>query len=290
MCSLKSLATAALLIPALPSAAESLPEFPLWEKNTPGALGSTAFDIPTLTPYLPDPAKATGAAMIVCPGGGYRMLAAHEGEGYAKWFSENGIAAFVLKYRLGSHGYHHPVMLQDAARALRIVRADAAKWKVDPQRIGIIGSSAGGHLAATLLTHFDAGNPNAADPIDRVSSRPDLGVLCYAVITLGTRTNAGTKENLLGKNPAPELMELLSSEKQVTQETPPCFIWHTWEDQTVPVENSLEFARALREKGVHFDLHIYEKGKHGIGIGDPACLHPWTADCLFWLRAQGFVK
>ncbi len=179
--------------------------------------------------------------------------------------------------------------LQDAARALHIVRADAAKWKVDPQRIGIIGSSAGGHLAATLLTHFDAGNPNAADPVDRVSSRPDLGILCYPVITVGTYTHGGSKENLLGKNPAPELVELLSNEKQVTKETPPCFIWHTWEDQAVPAENSLEFARALREKGVRFDLHIYEKGKHGIGLGDPVSPHPWAADCLFWLRTQGFL-
>ena len=285
---LHSLFTAMFSSPSLSVAAEN--PFPLWEKNTPGALGSAAEDIPTLTPYLPDPATATGAAIIVFPGGGYGGLAPHEGEGYARWLNTHGIAAFVLKYRLGSHGYRHPIMLGDAARALRMVRADAAKWKVDPKRIGIIGSSAGGHLASTLLTHFDAGNPGAADPVDRVSSRPDLGILCYPVITLGTYTHQGSKENLLGKNPAPELVELLSNEKQVTQETPPCFLWHTWEDGVVPVENSLSFASALREKGVRFDLHIYEKGGHGMGLGDPACPHPWAADCLYWLRAQGFVK
>jgi len=288
---LKSLATAVLLIPTLMVASENPPEFPLWEKSAPGALGSTPFDIPTLKPYLPDPAKATGAAMIICPGGGYGGLAPHEGEGYAKWLSGNGITAFVLKYRLGSHGYRHPVMLQDAARAVRTIRADAAKWKVDPKRVGIIGSSAGGHLASTLLTHFDAGDPNAADPIDRMSSRPDLGVLCYAVITMGPNTHKGSKANLLGKDPAPELVELLSNEKQVTRETPPCFIWHTWEDQSVPVENSLEFARALREKGVPFDLHIYQKGGHGMGLGKAGSpRHPWAADCLYWLRVQGFVQ
>ena len=267
-----------------------LPEFPLWENGTPYALGTAAVDIPTLKPYLPDPAKATGAAIVVCPGGGYGGLAPHEGEGYARWFAENGITAFVLTYRLGSNGYRHPVMLMDAARALRTVRADAAKWNVDPQRIGIIGSSAGGHLTSTLLTHFDAGNPAAEDPVERVSSRPDLGILCYAVISMGAFTHEGSRENLLGKTPAPELLEFLSSEKQVTKETPPCFIWHTWEDGGVPVENSLEFARALREKGVPFDLHVFQKGGHGLGLVDPANPHPWAADCLFWLRAQGFLN
>ncbi|MEI8233998.1 MAG: alpha/beta hydrolase [Verrucomicrobiota bacterium] len=270
--------------------AEEQPVFPLWEKGAPGALGSSFFDIPTLKPYLPDPAKATGAAIVVCPGGGYGWLASHEGAGYAKWFSANGIAAFVLVYRLGSHGYLHPIMLQDAARALRTVRAHAAKWNVDPQRIGIIGSSAGGHLASTLLTHFDAGNPQADDPIDRVSSRPDLGILCYAVITMGPNTHEGTKAKLLGKDPSPALVDLLSNEKQVTKDTPPCFIWHTLEDGTVKVENSIDFARALRAHGVPFDLHIYQEGGHGMGLGNPASPHPWAADCLYWLRVQRFVK
>jgi len=217
------------------------------------------------------------------------MLSVHEGEGYAKWLAQNGITAFVLKYRLGSDGYRHPAMLQDAARALRTVRANANEWRLDSHRVGIIGSSAGGHLAATLLTHFDEGTPNSADPIERVSSRPDFGILCYAVITMGPQTHAGSKENLLGKNPSPELVDLLSNEKQVTPQTPPCFIWHTWEDQAVHVENSMDFARALREKGVPFDLHVYQKGRHGIGLGNPASPHPWAADCLFWLRENGLL-
>ena len=165
--------------------------------------------------------------------------------------NECGIAGFVLKYRLGSAGYRHPVMLQDAARAVRLVRARAGEWKLDPKRIGIMGSSAGGHLASTLLTHFDAGKPDAADPIERQSSRPDLGILCYAVITMvGPFTHQGSKHNLLGKDPSPELARELSNDLQVTKETPPCFIWSTYEDNAVPVENSLQFAEALRKAGV----------------------------------------
>jgi acetyl esterase/lipase len=268
--------------------------FPLWPEGAPGALGKEDKDIPTLTPYLPDPAKATGAAIVICPGGGYGGLAPHEGGQYARFLNEAGIAGFVLKYRLGSGGYRHPVMLQDAARAVRLVRARAGEWKVDPKRIGIMGSSAGGHLASTLLTHFDAGKPDAADPIERQSSRPDLGILCYAVITLGQFTHQGSMHNLLGKDPSPELVRDLSNELQVTKETPPCFVWATYEDSAVPVENSLQFAEALRKAGVPFDLHIYQKGQHGLGLGtrdwNPEQRHPWTRDCIFWLQAQGFAK
>jgi len=286
-------ASAAFLASVLPIQAELQPAFPLWSGSAPGALGTGENDVPTLTPYVPEGVKATGAAMIVCPGGGYGGLADHEGAGYARWFNEHGITAFVLKYRLGSHGYRHPVMLQDAARAMRYVRANGAKWNLDSKRIGIIGSSAGGHLAATMLTHFDAGQPDAADPIDRVSSRPDLGILCYPVITMGSFTHEGSKENLLGKTPSPELVDLLSNEKQVGKGTPPCFLFHTWEDGAVNVENSLAFAEALRSHGVPFDLHVYQKGGHGMGLGqdagDPSKHHPWVADCLYWLKVQGFL-
>jgi acetyl esterase/lipase len=265
--------------------------FPLWPE---GALGKEGKDVPTLTPYLADPAKATGAAIVICPGGGYGGLAPHEGESYARFLNDSGIAGFVLKYRLGSAGYRHPVMLQDAARAVRIVRAGAEQWKLDPKRIGIMGSSAGGHLASTLVTHFDAGKPDAADPIERQSSRPDLGILCYAVITLGDFTHQGSKNNLLGKDPSPELVRELSNELQVTKDTPPCFIWHTSDDRVVPVENSLHFAEALHKAGILFDLHVYEKGPHGLGLGsstwNPEKRHPWTRDCVFWLQAQGFAK
>ena len=209
----------------------------LWEGDAPGALGQADHDIPTLTPYLPASDKASGTAIVVCPGGGYGGLAAHEGEGYAKWLADNGVAAFVLKYRLGSKGYRHPVMLGDASRAIRLVRARAGEWKIDPQRIGIMGSSAGGHLASTAVTHFATVQVDAKDAISRQSSRPDFGILCYAVISMEDGvTHGGSKKNLLGDQPAPALVELLSNEKQVTKETPPCFVWSTGEDQAVRSE------------------------------------------------------
>lgn len=272
---------------------EPLPPVLLWPEGTPGALGNEDANQPALTPYLPEAGARSGAAIVICPGGGYGGLAAHEGRDYALWLNQHGVAAFVLKYRLGSHGYRHPAMLQDAARAVRTVRARAAEWACDPQRIGIMGSSAGGHLAATLLTHCDAGRPDAADPVERVSSRPDLGILCYPVITLGEFTHQGSKRNLLGPDPDPALVEVLSNEKQVTRDTPPCFIWHTWEDTAVPVENALQFAAALRRAGVPFDLHVYQKGGHGLGLAAKPPFtnpHPWAADCVFWLKARGFVR
>jgi acetyl esterase/lipase len=265
---------------------------PLWPGGAPGALGTYTNDIPTLTPYLPEPASATGAALVICPGGGYTGLAAHEGNDYALWLNQHGVAGFVLKYRLGSSGYRHPAMLQDAARAVRLVRAQAGDWKIDPKRVGIMGSSAGGHLASTLLTHFDSGNPAAADPIERQSSRPDIGILCYAVISMGQYTHGGSKNALLGPNPSPELVQLLSNELQVTTNTPPCFLWTTFEDRTVPMENSMLFASALRKNNVPFALDIYQKGGHGLGLADKPPFshpHPWAADCLVWLQTQKFV-
>lgn len=287
-------AVMALLICSPAARGQTNQPFDLWPDGAPGALGKKDSDIPTLTPYLPEPDKATGAAIVICPGGGYGGLAPHEGGDYARFLNEQGIAGFVLKYRLGSGGYRHPAMLQDAARAVRTLRARAAEWSLDPKRIGIMGSSAGGHLASTLLTHFDGGQPNDPDRVERQSSRPDLGILCYAVITMGKFTHQGSKNNLLGKDPSPELVRNLSNELQVTKETPPTFIWHTWEDTTVPVENSLQFAEALRKAGVPFDLHIYQKGGHGLGLGtrqwDPEHRHPWTRDCAYWLKVQGFAR
>jgi len=260
---------------------------PLWKEGAPGALGTEPKDIPTLTPFLAPKESATGAAIVVLPGGGYGGLAPHEGKDYAVWLNSLGIHGFVLKYRLGSGGYRHPIMLGDAARAVRMVRAQATAWGVDPKRVGIMGSSAGGHLASTVLTHFDAGNANATDAIDKESSRPDLGILCYPVITLGKFTHEGSKKNLLGPEPSDELVKLLSNELQVTPQTPPTFLFHTVEDQAVPVENSLMFADALRKNGVLFDLHIYEKGRHGIGLANG---HPWTKDCQAFLKGHGFAK
>ncbi|HPY30979.1 MAG TPA: alpha/beta hydrolase [Verrucomicrobiota bacterium] len=292
---MKILLVALALLAQVAAAQQRQAAIPLWAGGAPGALGNSTNDIPTLTPYLPDPAIATGAAMVICPGGAYVHLAELEGDHYARWLNEQGIAGFVLQYRLASAGYRHPAMLQDATRAVRTVRARAAEWQLDPQRVGIIGSSAGGHLASTLLTHFDAGQPDAADPIERHSSRPDLGILCYPVINLDSEfTHQGSKRNLLGTNPPPALARELSSDLQVTKDTPPCFVWHRGEDQGVLVENSLLFAAALRRHGVPFDLHVYERGPHGLGLGttewNPARRHPWTRDCEYWLKQRGFGR
>ncbi|MED6315516.1 MAG: alpha/beta hydrolase, partial [Verrucomicrobiota bacterium] len=258
----------------------------------PGALGKKTRDIPTITPFPSAAKNNSDSAIVICPGGGYGGLASHEGSTYAQFLQQHGINAFVLKYRLGSAGYRHPIMLGDAARAIRTVRTNAKKWNVDPEKIGIMGSSAGGHLASTMITHFDKGNPNASDPVDRASSRPNVGVLCYPVITMGEFTHQGSKRNLLGKNPSKELTDLLSSEKQVRKDTPPTFVWHTAEDRPVPVENSMLFASALRKAAVPFALHIYQKGRHGIGLADKPPfknVHPWANDLVFWLKEQGFI-
>src|SRR5215210_7541620 len=203
--------------------------FALWPQGAPGALGKEAADVPTLTPYLAPKERATGAAIVICPGGGYQHLADHEGRPVAEWLNSVGVTAFVLKYRLGPR-YHHPSMLQDAARAVRTVRARAAEWGLDPERVGILGFSAGGHLASTAGTHFDAGRADATDPVERVSSRPSLMILIYPVITMREMTHAGSKKNLLGENPTPELVALLSNEEQVTKATPAAVVDHTIND------------------------------------------------------------
>ena len=263
----------------------------LWSNHAPVGDGTFQSQDPSITVHRA--AKPNGAAMVICPGGAYAHLAPHEGNDYARWLNQHGVTCFVLQYRLGSHGYHHPAMLNDAARAVRWVRAHAADFQVDKHRVGIMGSSAGGHLAATLLTHFDAGQPGAPDALDRESSRPDLGVLCYAVISMGEFTHAASRVNLLGANPSPELVHSLSNELQVTTNTPPCFLWTTVEDKTVPMENTMLFADALRKNHVPFSLHVYEKGNHGMGLQDKAPFahpHPWAADCLFWLKEHHFAN
>lgn len=273
----------------------------LWDGNAPYAQGKEDKDIPTLTIFLPAKEKANGSAVIVCPGGGYWMLADKlEGSEYAQFLANHGVTAFLLKYRLASSGYRHPAMWMDAARAIRYVRFNSQKWGVDVNKVGIIGSSAGGHLVSSVLTHYELENPKVTDPIDRLSSRPDFGILCYPVITSGEFANKGTIEHLLGKEPSEGMLEYVSSEKQVDKNTPPCFIWHTFEDEIVPVENSLFFAAALRKAGVPFDLHIYEKGIHGLALAGEryksvegmteAEYHPWTRDLLYWLKARGIIK
>jgi acetyl esterase/lipase len=284
--------TVMLLLGLFASLAKASPGTPivLWPGGAPGAKGTDPLDIPTLTPYLPSKEKATGAAIIVCPGGGYTHLADHEGGPVAEWLNSIGVAAFVLKYRLGPR-YQHPAPLLDAARAIRLVRTRAGEWALDPGRVGILGFSAGGHVASTAGTHFDSGNAAAADPIDRVSSKPSLMILIYPVITMRDKTHAGSKKNLLGDNPSPELSALLSNDEQVTKETPPTFLVHTTTDTTVPVENSISFATALRKAGVPFELHLYERGPHGFGLGgkDPI-LATWPDRCADWLRVHGFAS
>lgn len=263
----------------------------LWPNGAPGAQGSDDIDKPTLTIFLPVKNQANGTGIVICPGGSYRALAMnHEGRQVANWLNSLGIAAFVLKYRLGPK-YHHPVELSDAQRAIRVVRANAAEYGVSPGRVGIMGFSAGGHLASTVGTHFDAGNPSDADPIQRASSRPDFLVLGYPVISLTTQyTHKGSLQNLLGENPDAKLAESLSSELQVTAQTPPTFLFHTTEDKTVPVENSVLFYLALRKAGVAAEMHIFEKGPHGVGldIRDPV-LGKWPELLANWLRERGLL-
>ncbi len=262
----------------------------LWAGDAPGALGQRPQDIPTLTPFLPAASKRNGASVVICPGGGYSGLADHEGAGYAEWLAEHGVAAYVLRYRLGSQGYRHPIELGDVARAMRMVRSFAKRDGLDPARVGVMGSSAGGHLAASIATLFDAGNATAPDPLDRESSRPDVAILCYPVITLGEFTHNGSRNQLLGPNPAPELLKELSTEMRVTKDTPPTFLWHTMADTTVPVENSLMFAAALRKARVPFSLHIYETGVHGLGLGRPGRpAPPWGDQLLYWLKERKFI-
>ncbi|GAC1699421.1 MAG: hypothetical protein NVS9B3_16410 [Gemmatimonadaceae bacterium] len=264
---------------------------PLWTSDAPGARGTATADRPSLTLFRPSPGATTGAVAVVFPGGGYGHLALdHEGAQVARWLNSIGVAAAVVTYRLGP-AYHHPAMLDDAQRAIRIVRGRAAEWGLDPARVGVLGFSAGGHLAATAATHFGAGRAGAGDPIDGVSSRPDFAVLVYPVITMmDPFGHTGSRTNLLGATPSPELVTQLSNEKQVTRETPPTFLVHTSDDAVVPVENSLLFYQALHTVGVPAEMHIYQTGRHGFGLApnDPV-LSSWPARCEAWMRSRGLL-
>lgn len=265
---------------------------PLWPDGAPGAKGKEPADIPALAHYPAPAEKATGAAIVVCPGGGYGGLALdHEGVQIARWLNEHGITAVILKYRLGPR-YNHPAPLTDAQRALRTTRARAKEWNIDSQRVGILGFSAGGHLASTAGTHFDMGDPAAADPIDRLSSRPDFQVLVYPVIALsGIYAHAGSRANLLGKTPDPKLVAALSTNTKVSAETPPAFLVHTSEDKAVPPENSVLFYLACRSFKVPAELHIYEHGRHGLGLGPKEmAFSSWPDRCIAWLNARGILK
>lgn len=263
----------------------------LWPNGAPGAVGSEDRDKPEVRVYLPPKKKANGAAIVICPGGGYGVLATdHEGHQIAKWANSIGVAGFVVKYRLAPR-YRHPAPLQDAQRAIRFVRANAKQFGVAPSRIGILGFSAGGHLASTAATHFDEGDKASDDAVARQSSRPDFAVLCYPVISFTEKFgHTGSAKNLLGENSSPELLENLSNDKQVTANTPPTFLFHTGEDPGVPVENSLAFYAACRRAKVPAELHVYQDGPHGVGLGfaDPA-VFGWKDRLAAWLQSNGFL-
>jgi acetyl esterase/lipase len=267
---------------------------PLWSGPAPRSHGDTPNDIPSLTVFLPKNPGHPTPAIVICPGGGYEFLAwDHEGVNEAEWFQERGIAAFVLKYRLPINGYRHPVPLLDAQRAMRLVRDKTDDWNLDASQIGLMGFSAGGHLAATLNTHFDAGNPNATDPVDRLSCRPDFTVLVYPVISMDdTITHAGSKANLLGPDPDPADVAHLSTETQVTPQTPPTLLVHAQDDGPVPIENSRLMLAALQEAGVLSLIHEYPTGGHGFGYfhdQEKNKVIGWLERAHEWLKSHGFV-
>jgi acetyl esterase/lipase len=291
----------ALIVASLLLAAQTAPAPPLiqdpqtillWPSGAPGALGAEDSDRPALTIYMPPNTTGPMTAVIVAPGGSYARLSMNnEGRAPANYLNTLGLAAFVLRYRLGPR-YHHPIELGDAQRAIRTVRARAAEWHIASDRIGIMGFSAGGHLASSASTHFDAGKADAADPIDRVSSRPDFAVLGYPVISfVEAWTHQGSKTNLLGDSPDSALARSLSSETQVTASTPPTFIYHTNADTVVPVENAVAYFLALRKAGVTAEMHVFRNGAHGSGLAQQdAALAEWPRLLANWLRVSGFAK
>jgi acetyl esterase/lipase len=261
------------------------------KRDTGATIHVTNVQQPDIAVFLPARRNATGQAVIICPGGGYRTLSYDwEGTEVAKLFNAKGIAAIVLKYRLPnskSNVVPNLSPLLDAKRAIRMVRYNAAKWSINKDNVGIMGFSAGGHLASTLGTHFDKGNASDTDSIEQFSSRPDFMVLMYPVISMSKSImHSGSRNNLIGEKPTDELAKLYSNELQVTKETPPTFLVHATDDKTVPVENSLLFYQALKDNGVPAEMHIYPTGGHGFGLAlGRGYLETWTDRCLDWLRA-----
>lgn len=274
---------AAWLLPCL-SLLAAEKRITLWPDGAPGALGTSPKDIPTLTPYLP--AKPSGAAMLLIPGGSYSGIYEGQAEPFALWLNEHGLTVFVLRYRLGSAGYRYPAQLQDAVEAMFHIRSHAEKWKIDPKRIGVMGFSAGGHLVSTLINRPEDGKLEGRDY--NISPRPDLAILCYPVISMITKPHATSRKMLIGESPTEKLLRQTSSELQVKPGLPPVFLWHTMEDKMVPVEHAQLYAAALHANGVPHELHLYQHGDHGTGL--IGMEHPWFADLVFWLKGQGFGK
>jgi acetyl esterase/lipase len=244
---------------------------------------------PAIIPYFPEKGKANGTAILIFPGGGYGGLASkHEGSDVALEFNKIGVTAFVVKYRLPSDSIMVDKTigpLQDAQRAIQLVRERAAEWAIDPHKIGIIGFSAGGHLASTLLTHYVKA---LIDNPKNISLRPDFGMLIYPVITFGSEAHTGSRENLIGKNPSQQLLDLYSNEKQITNDTPPTFLVHATDDNVVPVQNSIMFYKGLLEHKVKAEMHIFEAGGHGFGLNNPTSTEHWFNWAANWLRGNGF--
>jgi acetyl esterase/lipase len=238
--------------------------------------------------FLPPANKANGTAIVLCPGGGYiRHVTDREGYPIAQWLSEHGIATIILEYRLPK--LRHQVPLFDAQRAIRLTRANAAAWKIDPNRIGILGFSAGGHVASTAATHFDNGNADSPDPIERLSCRPDFAWLVYPVVTMGEYTNTGSRDELLGPDPKPELVHLYSNETQVTADTPPTFLAHAIDDKPVPPENSRQFVVAMKAQRVSVELLELPSGGHGLNGCKGPLWEQWKAAALKWLANQKLI-
>lgn len=268
----------------------------LWSGGAPGAKGNATHDQPALILHPAPENLATGASVVVCPGGGYGHLAMdHEGTQVAAWLNSLGISAYILRYRLGipEYGdYKHPAMMEDGLRAIRVVRYHAAEWGLDADKIGILGFSAGGHLASTVGTHFEDGRPDSVDPVDRMSSRPSFMILCYPVISFTTPyTHRGSRRNLLGDNPSQEDIKLLSNELQIDTLTPPTFLVHTDEDRGVPPENSVLFYMGLRKAGVPAEMHIFRQGRHGLGLGvEDLPFKKWPELCESWMRSMDLLN
>lgn len=289
------------------AAAERVSVIPLWEGTPPNYRDSdlveqsTAEDFvriskvqtPTIEVRLPSKGNATGDAVVICPGGGYAILAYDwEGTDIAGWLNGNGIAAIIVKYRLPEDASNEKPWLSpllDAKRAMRLTRQHAEEWNINPDRVGVMGFSAGGHLASTLGTHFDAGNPDDPDPVERLSSRPDFMILMYPVISMDKAiTHGGSRRNLLGENPSPELVRYYSNELQVTPETPSTFIVHSSDDTVVPVQNSLRFHAALLENGVEVEMHLFPYGGHGYSLAvGRGRLQEWSDLCIAWINELG---
>ncbi|NIK79614.1 acetyl esterase/lipase [Paenibacillus castaneae] len=261
-------------------------ELLLWENGAPYAAGDSAEDQPAITPYLVE--GNNRPAMIICPGGGYGGRAYHEGEPIAQWLNSIGISAFVLRYRVAPYSY--PCALLDVQRAIRTVRQEAMRFRINPDQVGVLGFSAGGHLTANAGTSYDLGDALAEEAVETQSCRPDLLVLCYPVITMTEPyTHIGSRDNLLGQDLELQTIEQHSNERNVTADTPPAFIWHTSDDSAVPVENSFLFAAALSKHHVPFDLHVYTKGRHGLGLAEEEeHTKGWTDVCASWLAYNGF--